>query len=429
MVLSAATASALVSTFFNIAFTASEEMAKEMRSFGANILLVPKSDPLEIEIGGLRFVSPAESAYLEEADLPSLKTIFWRHNIVAFAPLLSRAVEVENSQALLVGTWFEKEIAVPEAKRVFSFPTGSKREAAPEKGTFRTGLKGLAPWWRVEGRWPREDDDGVLIGSALAGRLKIGAGDRVRVSYEGRSAFFPVRGVAESGGEEEEQIFVPLHVAQKLFALPGKVDKVRLSALVTQDNALAARASRIGPANLPAEEYETWYCTPYLSSIIYQIEEAIPSAKGKAIRQVSEAERDFLTKTRLTFALVVTIALLVALLGVGATVVTSIFERRQEIGLMKALGADARQIRLLFFLEAGAAGLGGGIIGYWGGLALARFIAAGTFGITALRIPFSLQSVILLLTLLLAISVTVLGALFPVRQAARWEAVKTLRGD
>ena len=428
VVLSVATASTLVSAFLNIAFTVTEEMAKELRSFGANILLVPKSEPLEIAIGGLRFVSPEESAYLEEAELPRLRTIFWRHNIAAFAPFLSRMVEVEGEQALLVGTWFDREIPIPEGKRFFAFANGSRREVAPDKGTFHTGLKNLSRWWQVEGQWPREDEDGVLIGNELARRLKVGINDRIRVAVEGKSVFLSVRGIARTGGDEEKQIFVHLKLAQELFKLPGKIERVQVSTLVTPDNALAARVSRIGPANLPPEEYETWYCTPYLGSVIYQIEEAIPNTKGKAIRQVSEAEGAFLGKMRLTFILVVAVAVLVALLAVMATMVTAIFERRQEIGLMKALGADAKQLGLLFLLEAGLTGMGGGIVGYFGGLTLAQLLSVRTFSLGGLGFSLSLQAAVFPITLLAAVAVALLGSFFPAKEAMRLEPVKTLRG-
>jgi len=429
VVLSVATASTLVSAFLNIAFTVTEEMAKELRSFGANILVVPKSEPLEIAIGGLRFVAPEESAYLEEADLPWLKTTFWRHNIVGFAPFLSRMVEVEGEQALMVGTWFDREIPIPEGRRFFAFANGSRREVAPDKGTFRTGLKSLSRWWQVEGQWPREDEDGILIGSGLARTLGVGIGGNIRVALEERSAVLPVRGIARTGGEEEEQIFVHLKLAQELFSLPGKAEKVQVSALVKPDNALAARANRIGPANLPPEEYETWYCTPYLGSVSYQIEEVIPNAKAKAIRQVSEAEGAFLGKMRLTFIFVVAMAVLVASLAVMATMVTAIFERRQEIGLMKALGADAKQVRLLFLVEAGLTGIGGGILGYLGGLALAQLLSVRTFSLAGFGLSLSSQAAILPITLLIAVGVALLGSFFPAKEAMRLEPVKTLKGN
>jgi putative ABC transport system permease protein len=428
IILSVATASALVSSFLTLAFTITEYMAKELRSFGANILLVPRAEPLEVEIGGLKYVAPEESAYVEEADLPKIKTIFWMHNIVALAPFVSRIVEVDGKKALLVGTWFEKEIPIPEGKRLFTFARG-RREVDPVKGTFRTGVKSLNPWWKVEGRWVEDDEAAVLIGSALAQKLGFGIGGLIRVSYEGKSALLPIRGIVRTGGLEEEQIFVPLKFAQELLGLAGKVEKVQVSALVTPDNVLAVRANRIGPSNLPPKEYETWYCTPFLSSVIYQLEEAIPAAKGKAIRQVSEAEGAFLGKMRLTFFLVAAVAVLVASLGVMATMVTTIFERRSEIGLMKALGAEAKQIGLLFLLEGGLAGLVGGLLGYFGGLALPPLLAGRTLSVPNSGPSLSLQGIIFTVTVIIAVAVAFLGAFFPVREAVRQEAVKTLKGN
>jgi putative ABC transport system permease protein len=163
--------------------------------------------------------------------------------------------------------------------------------------------------------------------------------------------------------------------------------------------------------------------------VIYQIEEAIPNAKGKAIRRVSEAEGVFLTKMRLTFILVVAVAVLVASLAVMATMVTAIFERRQEIGLMKALGADAKQLGLLFLLEAGLTGMGGGIVGYFGGLTLAQLLSVRTFSLGGLEFSLSLQAAIFPITLLAAVAVALLGSFFPAKEAMRLEPVKTLRGN
>lgn len=423
---SVAAAAALISAFLSVAFQITEEMARELRSFGANIVLVPAAEPLEVELGGLKVASSGEEAYLDESELPRIKTIFWRHNITAFAPSLSRMVKADGARVLLVGTWFDKELSIPEAKRSFSFG-GSVKKIAPVQGAIRTGIRTVAPWWQVEGRWPGDEEEGALVGSALARRLKAEVGGTIRLSYETRKRVVPVRGIVRTGGAEEDEIIVPLRLAQNLLGLGGKVDKVRVSALVTPDNALAARASRIGPANLPPQEYETWYCSPYLSSIIYQLQEAIPASKGKAVRQVSEAEGSFLFKMRFTFALVAAVALLVAAFGVMATMVASILERRQEIGLMKALGAEPRQIRLLFLLEGGWCGLAGGLVGYLCGLALARLLLSQTFAASGGNLPPSLQGAILLVALVVAGGAATLGSFFPVRGAVRLDPVKTLR--
>jgi putative ABC transport system permease protein len=428
VLLSVTSAAALLSAFLSLAFHLTEEMAKEFRAFGANILLVPKSEPLEIGIGGLRYVTAEESAYLEEADLPALKTVFWRHNIIAFAPFLSRVVEVGGRRALVVGAWLDREFSVPEPDGALPLSGETRAAVGPAGGRFRTGLKSLSPWWRVEGRWPGERDGGLLVGASLARELTLAVGSALTLAYESRSLRLSVVGIVQTGGVDDERIFVDLEQAQALFGLSGKVEAVEISALVTPDNALALRAARVGPAALPPEEYETWYCTPYLGSIIHQLEEAIPDAKGKAIRRVSQGEGAFLAKLKHTFGLVVAVALLAGSLGVMATMVTAIFERRREIGLMKALGADRRQVGLFFLLEAAAWGLAGGALGYFGGLALARELAARAFSTSSFDLSFASQGIILATTLIMAVGMALLGSFLPVRQAMRLEPMRALRG-
>ncbi len=419
-----AVGTALAAALLGVAFDIQERMAKELRAFGANILLVPRGEPLEVTVGGLRYVAPQEEIYLSEADLSRLKTIFWRHNIVAFAPFLSRSVEVRGQRVLLVGTWMEKEIQIPRGPRQFSFATGARREVASAEGPWKTGLRTLAASWQVDGAWVGEGTGGALVGRALAARLGLHPGQRVEVRADGRSERFLVQGLLTTGGVEEDQIFVELARAQALFGLPGRVEKVQVSALVTPDNALALRARKAGPERLPPEEYETWYCTPYLDSIIFQIEEALPGAKAKAIRQVTEAEAAFVGKVTLAFLLISAVGLLAATLAVGATMARTIFERRREVGLMKALGGERRQIARLFLLEAGITGLAGGGLGALLGAVLARAIGVWVFAAPIVPSPLLLPAI-----LAVGLGIALLGVLVPLRDALRVPPVVTLRGE
>lgn len=417
-----AVAAILVSAILTVALDVSEKVAKELRAFGANIVVVPKQDALEVEIGGLRYATAAQAAYLEESDLPKLKTIFWRYNIVGFAPFLSAPVEVGGRRALLVGTWFDREVPLPKGPRKFTFSTGNVREVKSEETDFRTGLKAIAPWWDVAGRWVEDVAREAMIGSALARRLGVAPGDRVslRAGQQGRE--FRIAGIVRTGGPEEDQIFVDLGAAQALFGLPGKVDRVQVSALVKPDDALAVRGKR-NPQGLSPEEYERWYCSPYIDAIIYQIEEAIPGAKAKALRQVAEAEGAFLGRLTLTMVLVTAVAMAAAGIGVMATMTTTVMERRQEIGLMKALGAEPRQIARQFLLEAGLCGLLGGAAGAGAGLALARLIGTWVFQAPIVPNPITVPFV-----MGLALLVALGGAAVPTRRASRLDPVLTLRG-
>ncbi len=417
-----AVAAALASALLNVALDISEKVAKELRAFGANIVVVPKQDALEVEIGGLRYATAAQAAYLAESDLPKLKTIFWGYNIVGFAPFLSAPVEVGGTQALLVGTWLDREVLLPQGPRKFTFSTGNVREVKSEETSFRTGLKAIAPWWKVEGRWVDDATAEAMIGSALASRLGAVPGDRVSLRADRTTRAFRIAGIVRTGGPEEDQIFVDLAAAQALLRLPGKVDRVQVSALVKPDDALALRGKR-NPQGLPPEEYERWYCSPYIDAVLYQIEEAIPGAKAKAVRQVAEAEGAFLGRLTLTMLLVTAVAMAAAGLGVMATMTTTVLERREEIGLMKAIGAGPGQIARQFLLEAGLCGLVGGAAGAGAGLALARLIGTRVFQAPIVPSPVTVPFV-----LGLALLVALLGAVLPTRRAARLDPVVTLRG-
>ena len=417
-----AVAATLASALLTVALDISEKVAKELRAFGANIVVVPKQDALEVEIGGLRYSTAAQAAYLAEADLPKLKTIFWGYNIVGFAPFLSAQVDVGGTRVLLVGTWFDREVPLPQGPRSFTFSTGNVREVKSEETSFRTGLKATAPWWDVQGQWAKDASNEAMLGSALAGRLGLAPGTHVAVRSDRMAREFRVAGIVRTGGPEEDQLFVDLAAAQTLFQLPGKVDRVQVSALVKPDDALALRGKR-NPQGLPPEEYERWYCSPYIDAVMYQIEEAIPGAKAKAVRQVAEAEGAFLGRLTLTMILVTGVAMAAAGLGVTATMTTTVMERREEIGLMKALGAEPRQIARQFLLEAGLCGLLGGAIGAGVGLALARLIGIRVFQAPVVPTPITVPFV-----LGLALLVALLGAALPTRRAARLDPVVTLRG-
>jgi putative ABC transport system permease protein len=421
-VLAVTAGAALAAALLGVAFEVRERMARELRAFGANILVVPRAEPLQVAVGGLSYVAPQDEAYLAESDLPALKTLFWRHNIVAVVPFLSRTVEVEGRRALLVGTWFDKAIRVPEGPPRFTFALGS-REVAPAAGDWRTGVGHLAAW-QVDGASVDEAGGGILVGRALAARLGVRPGAEVEVRAGGRPERFPVRGLLRTGGVEEDQMFVELGRAQALFGLPGRVEKVLVSALVTADNGLALRARRIGPDRLPPEEFETWYCTPYLDAITFQIEEALPGVRAKAIRRVAEAEGAFLEKLGLAFALVSAVALLASMLGVGASMARAILERRAEVGLMQALGAERRQIARLFLVEAAITGLAGAALGWLLGAGLAAAIGYAVFGSPIVPHPLILPAVAIVATV-----IALVGVLLPLRAVLRARPAGTLAGE
>ena len=129
------------------------------------------------------------------------------------------------------------------------------------------------------------------------------------------------------------------------------------------------------------------------------------------------------------------ISLLVASFGIANTMIMSILERTREIGIMKAIGAEDREIRLIFFVEAAVIGVVGGVVGVlvaWGIDALAnrlayRFILKpqGASFIDFFDLPVYLW----LGAILFALIVSILAALYPASRAARIDPVRALRHD
>ncbi len=121
---------AVATATLTIALEVGDRLAREFRSLGANLLVTPESDTLPVEIGGVDYRPVDEGAYLNEADLGKLKTIFWRHNILGFTPFLDVPALCFGrpvSATTLIGTWYEHEVPVPDGTK---FKTGVERHAS-----------------------------------------------------------------------------------------------------------------------------------------------------------------------------------------------------------------------------------------------------------------------------------------------------------
>lgn len=175
---------------------------------------------------------------------------------------------------------------------------------------------------------------------------------------------------------------------------------------------------------MTAAEYDKWYCSPYVSSIALQISEVLKGTDVRVIRRVAEGEGNVLTHVRTLLWLVTFASLLAAALAVGASAAASVIERRTEIGLMKALGANSGLVGVLLASEQLLLAFVGGGIGYAVGIVLARVLGERIFGFAPEPKLF-----VLLIILALAAAITLLGSAFPLRQASRYDPAPILRGE
>ncbi|MBI2872958.1 MAG: ABC transporter permease [Chloroflexi bacterium] len=416
-------AAALTTSLLGLSTSVLERMSQELRAYGANILVTPRSEEIRLEIGGISYTPPGEQPLLDETELSKLKTIFWRNNIVGFAPFLNLVASVKGEPVVVTGTWFERQLTLARGTRLTTNVGQSATARAAQE--FTAGVKGISPWWQVEGQWPMEGSDGqALVGSALARKLSIRHGDTLTVESGGRSHTLEVSGILHTGGLEEQQVFVSLAVAQELAGVQRGASRVLVSALVLPEEKLAKDLRGKSPEEMTPEQYEVWYCSPIMGAVLKQIEEALPGGQARPILQVSEAEANFASRIQLMALIITVVALAASSLAVMTTMTTLVLERRREIAIMKAIGADNTQVAVLFLAEAGALGLLGGVLGFGLGIALARELGVWVFG-RALPVGAELLPLVLILSL----SVALLGSLGPLRQAMRTPPIYALRGN
>ena len=421
-VLAVGVGAALASGLLGVSLDITERMGRELRSYGANILVTPEGADLKLEMGGITISPPTARGLIDEDELPRLKSIFWRHNIVGFAPFLSAPVEVNGARVVLTGTWFDRSFALPGGTAISTGP--SRTEKASEASRFRTGIRSISSWWQVEGGWA---DDGepqtAMVGARVARHLGLRLGGEFRVKYGERERALRVVGVVASGGDEEEQIFVPLVTVQGLLGLSGGVDKVWVSSLVEPEEKLRADLRGLDPDVMTPEQYETWYCSPIMGAVLTQIEEVLPGTRARPVRRIAEAEGSFLIRIGLLMTLLTVVALVAAALAVMTTMTAAVLERRAEIGLFKAVGADDMQIALIFLSEAALIGLAGGALGSAAGMGVAVIVGKYVFA-TAVSPPLLVLPVIIVVALCVALA----GSALPVRRAMRFDPIVLLHG-
>lgn len=367
------------SALAEVLLASGDRLAAELGTYGANLEMVAGPG------GGFA-----------AADLVKLRKIFWRNNIVAVAPLAELRVRMKRADspaaatreivAPLVGTWFDHAVD-------------------PE---FRTGLPKVRTTLRIAGRWPADEGSAepeIALGRRLAERLGAVEGQAIRAELGGRSTTFRVVGRVESGGEEEEQAFVPLAAANGLAAADAPPDRIARAEVFAMTS--PELLNRKDPARMTGAEYDAWYCTAYPSSIAHQIGQALPNARASIVRGITDATAEILGRLRSVLFALAFVALLGGAVGASAAMTATVLERRLEAGLLTALGAPRGRVVLFFLSEAALLGVFGGLLGGAVGLAAGRWVGSGALGVAVPWAPVLLPWA-MLLGLLLAVFASVL---------------------
>lgn len=400
----------LATAMLNVMFDIGDKVNQELKTYGANLVVVPRGAALLSElydVDGGRADAAAPDKFIAESELHKIKMIFWAYNIVDFAPFLETRAQVNGTEVILLGTWFNKHLVLP---------TGDEADV---------GIKGLKSWWDINGKTGDDADlYGVMVGEALAARLHLQPGDKFSATAPGgsKTVDLTVRSVFHSGGPEDSQIVAPLALAQNLANRPGQVERVEVSALTTPENDLARRAAQ-DPGSLSRMEWDTWYCTAYISSIAYQLEEILPNTRAKAVLQVAQSEGSILQKTQMLMVFLTILILLCSALAISNLVTANVMERSAEIGLLKALGATNFSVSALVLTEILLTALAGGIFGYALGYGFAQVIGHTVFGSA-----IAAKVLVIPLAALLVLIIALAGSLPALRLLLRLRPTEVLHG-
>ncbi len=286
-----------------------ESLERKLMSYGANILVTPKSETLSVGYGGMQLGDISyEHRFLEQgAVAKAIRSINLSQRISAVAPKYAVLAHVEGISVSVIGVDWDQEIAIKSH-------------------------------WAVDGVLP--DSEGqVLLGSAAAQALGLAVGDMVEV----KETSFRVAGVLQETGTDDDQvIFAPIKTLQQATGNFDKVHYVEVAALCSG-------------------------CP--ISEIVAQIEKQLPGANVRAMQQVVQQRMASISFVRQLALLVSLVILLTACFMIGLSIFSAVNERKKEIGLLRAIGFSRAAVFAVFCLEAFLVGVVAAMVGYGGGFA------------------------------------------------------------
>ncbi|MBI1884339.1 MAG: ABC transporter permease [Chlamydiae bacterium] len=388
----------LATAVIGISLEVGDKVSRELNVYGSNIVVHP-SDIVDEEEGPV-----LGQPRLDESDLPKMKTIFWGNNIMDFAPFLLSEVTLKGETISIEGTWFSKEMSVPDGPSV------------------RTGVETLFPTWHVEGSWPRDDQAlrEVLVGKEIAAQFNIHPSQKITIEKNGKPLEVLATGILNSGEQYDSKILVDLDLAQGLTGLPKGVDQVFVRALtIPEDDFLKLYARH--PQSLSPQEYERWSCSPYVSTVAAQLQEAIAHAVAEPILEVSQREGVLLKKLKGLFIFICAVALLAAGVALTTVLMATVVERRQEVGLLRALGAGSKDVVLIFLSELAVMAILGSFLGGALGYGLGQWISFHLFHSFIQPNPM-----VLFIVAGVTLTISLMGGLFPIRFALKVDPVRVL---
>ncbi|MGA8038244.1 MAG: ABC transporter permease [Candidatus Acidiferrales bacterium] len=363
-VLALVSGAAVISALMNLDFDVERKLTKEFRTLGANVVVSPANGAAgALDAGAPTLMDESRVAAALAVSSPDATD----SPVIAGAPFLYVVVRSGNTAVVVAGAWLDQ-------------------------------LAKLDPTWKLEGSWinSRSDASRCLIGRNAALKLDLSVGSRLALQGAHAAASCTVAGVIDAGDNEDNQIFASLTVAQALADLHGRVSVAQIS---------------VGGGPKAISTYSA------------QLAQKLPEYQVRPLRQVADAEGSLLARIRLLIIAMVILILVLTALCVLGTMAALAMERREDVGLMKALGGSIGRVVGIFLAEMGVLGAVGGVVGTILGFGLSYWMGLRVFG-TAISPRWEVFPI----TVSLMIVVALTGAL-PLRLLGSVKPAAIFRGE
>ncbi len=358
---------ATVVSLFTFVNTQRRSIEDQFDQYGANIVILPRSDTLTLSYGGVSVSGVvANVREIKRTDIDRIWDIPNRDNIRAVSAKLLGRVEVSAPEAvaevLLVGVDFEAELRVKS-------------------------------WWEVDGRVPTTGGE-VIVGFDAAKKLGIDRDESILIAGERMQ----VAGVLSATGSQDDQVlFANYDFVASLLGKPDVVSLAEVSALCS---------------DCPIEQ------------ITEQLSKALPNANVREIRQVMQQKMQTVAQVE-RFA--VTTSVVIGFIGtvlVFTSMMGSVSDRKHEIGILRAIGYRKQHIVSIILAEGFILGVAAGLIGSLAGYGISYVALPALMGMAsdALVLKLGLAGAVLPGVVLVGL----VAALYPAFKAAKIDPIITL---
>jgi putative ABC transport system permease protein len=351
-------------TLISITRMMNQDISNKLDEFGANILVIPRSNDLSLSYGGLNIGGVSvDTQALSDSDIPKIRKIEVKENISIVSPKLIGVVELDGKKILLTGVLFQEESR-------------------------------LKKWWKVHGTIPKIRNE-VLLGNEVAVKLFKSTNDDLTIN--GKKV--RISGILdETGSQDDFLIFGDLAYVQEVLKKPGVLSLIEVSAFCI---------------SCPIEE------------IVGQISKVLPHAKVTAIKQTLQTKMEALNHFKKFSVSISIIVLLVGGLIVFTNMMASVNERKREIGIFRAIGFRKSHVIRIIFLEAFIVGLIGGVTGYLLGLGASRLLGPIVTGIKGGGV--FVDPVLAVGVVFLSVAMGILSSIYPAIHASEMDPTAALR--